>query len=406
MTEVVGADVLSTGVRAEGLTTLDFSRLVYSYGRDYFSRYKPCVLGAGANIVDKYGFSEENFTIGTGKAKKMLGIKPITLDPINYGGQDIGISTGDIRPGKVPLAVRLLVARQFGKVFTMDDKDLIDLQYSLPPIFDKALMQAYGKLIDEVIIESLVAPIASVVYDTTQTNAHYTAGNKPLVKYEATINRTNFVYRDGPWTSGNTVGTDRFSPASVYKIQGFFADKGVSGYRSVCMQLTPQATDILASSNEGLRMLGDGGTELIRFVVSQTTQAAGEFIKTGKLGPASAYARANDVITVGARTIGEDHTADEGVLFASNQNMTAAQLNSRPNVSGFEDIELTRDNLIAVWAKDAVTFGEFEMLTNSASKHDIRQNNALYQLNRFGCGATILDENKVMLFPIRGKNKA
>ena len=85
--------------------------------------------------------------------------------------------------------------------------------------------------------------------------------------------------------------------------------------------------------------------------------------------------------------------------------MTAAQLNTRPNVSGFDDIQLTRDNLIAVWAKDAIAFGEFNQLMNNSEDHDPRQKNALYRLTRFGMNACILDENKVMLFPIRGKNK-
>ena len=407
MAEITGNIAYNKSVRGEEITTLDFGKLTYSYGRDYFSRYMSCVTGAGPNIVNEYGFSEENFNIANGTAKKILGIKSIELDDIRYGIQPIGTGqAGELTPGQLPLAVKLLVSRQVGKVFALDDKDLLDLGRSLPPIWDKALMQAYGKKIDQVIAESFISAIPSIVYDTSQSNAFYDANTrKTLAKYTATLNKTNFVYRDGDWTAGTTIGTARLTPASIYKIQGFFVDKGVSGYGSVYMQLTPAAMELLAATNEGLRMLREGGTDMVRFVNTQTTMAAGEFIRANDLKVASAFNRANDVIDVAARTLGDDHTSDEGVLFPPNQTMTAAQLNRQPNVAGFEDIQLTRDNLIAVWARDAVAFGEFDRLRNKASKNDIRLNNAMFHVERFGLNSVILDENKIMLFPIRGKNK-
>ena len=316
MAEVTGLDVLNSGVRGAEITTLDFSNLIYSYGRDYFSKFKPFVTSAGPQMVNNYGYPEENFKIESGSAKKIVGVHEITLDEVRYGGQPIGTGAGELRPGLVPLSVRLMVARQFGKIFALDDKDLLDLGKDLPGILDKALMQAYGKAVDKTIVDSLTAPIPSIVYDKTNPNAWYyqNGSRKFLAKYTATHNKANFVYRDGTWTSGSTVGTARFGPSAVYKIEGFFIDKGISGYRPVCMQLTPAAIDILAATNEGLRMLRDGGTDLIQFVKTQTTLAAGESIRTNNLGPASAYAAANDVIDIAARTIGDDHTSNEGVF--------------------------------------------------------------------------------------------
>ena len=412
MAEITGNIAYNKSVRGEEITTLDFGKLTYSYGRDYFSRYMSCVTGAGPNIVNEYGFSEENFNIANGTAKKILGIKPIELDDIRYGIQPIGTGqAGELTPGQLPLAVKLLVSRQVGKVFALDDKDLLDLGRSLPPIWDKALMQAYGKKIDQVISESMVAAIPSIVYDTQNQNAFYDKDGtrKFLAKYSATSNKTNFVYRDGDWTtpSSATVDEPRFTAASVYKIEGFFVDKGVSGYGRVHLQLTPAASNLLARTNEGLRMLRDGGTEIVRFVHTPNNIVSGRFLGPPNHYLSSAYNAGTEVATIAARALADDHETEDRVLFDSSQTMTAAALNRQSNLgtAGFVDIEVKRDDLIAVWAKDAVAFGEFDRLRNQASKNDIRLNNALFHVQRFGLNAVILDENKVMLFPIRGKNK-
>ena len=412
MAEPTGLDAFQKGVRGAEITTIDWGRLIYSYGRDYFSRFKNCVTGAGGMIVDQYGFENENNAIGVGAAKKILGIRPIELDPVRFGVQPVGTGTGEIRPGLLPLRVRVLVARHFGKIFTFDDKDLLDLQYTLGPLFDKVLMQAYGKKIDDIIIDSLISQVPSIVYNTSADNKYYNLNKrKPLAKYDITNNIAQYVFRDGAWTtpSSATVDQARFTPDSVYKILGFFIERDCDG--PVYLQLTPDMIAMLSSTTRGVNMLNEGGVYAgkgprLRFVATKVSQTAGVRIKTGDLKVASAFTTGTDVITVAARqvdTVLAENVTDR-VLYDADQTMTATSLNNQASTTGFVDIECKRPDLVAAWSRDAVAFGEFEQLMTEAQKNDIRQNNAAYRTNRFGMNSVILDENKVLLFPVRGKN--
>ena len=390
MAEVMGRDLRDHGLSKIQASVINYARMMYVFGRDFFSIFKYYTAGiSGRN---------SEYLVGQGSTKRLVAVKPITLDAIKYRGGQVQV---DLEFKSIGFTERLIRARQVGAIFSMSHTELgqgpMWAQRVLGGV-SKATAIGLGIAIDRNISASLTQRLPIIEVAGPETGTRYITP-----KYTPTIMKTNWVYRDGPWTNSEE---DQFNHESVHKIFGFFLDKKA---KTCVLQLTPTARNMLAKTEQGQKLLDAGGiygnpTSLL-FVDTPHDLAAGLFI-TDNTNVASAYSASTNRITVAARTLGARHTDDDRVLFPLNQNMGDTQLNGLSDVASnaFENIEVQPDNLLGAWDIDSVSFGDFQELNLQQQKRDIRLLNALIILSRFGIGSVVNNENKVMLFPIRGKN--
>ena len=400
MAEVTAADLRSTGLRGKELTTLNIANLIFMFGRDYFSKYRRRATGAGPMINDKWGFRERSYRISNGSAKRILATKPIKLQKIKYGGIGLG---SDITLSDIGFSQRTIIAELLATGFTWDDGDLLDTNGRVIPALKEAVtMQAVGASIDDVIMGAFTRKLSLVQYDNTSSNSWYNSDTRKYnTKLATTTVKTNYTYRDEGWTTSDG---DHFNHETIHKIRGFFDDKKVLG--PIYIQITPKARQLLGKTEEGDRMLQDGGTIGVSFIGAATDEAAGHFIEDNS-NIASAYASGK--ITLASRELQEKNVDDRLVYFGNTQTMTAVELNKAAvgaeSRTAFTDIEIDRDHLIAAWDSDSLCYGEFDELNQSAERRDIRLLDATEAVTRIGIGSVISNENKVMLIPLSGKTK-
>ena len=408
MAEVTGGDLRDHGLDKKQVAMVAFHKALTIFGRTYRSIFKQFVSGLTP------GNSEH--VVGSGTLKKVVALKPITLDAIKFRGGQVQT---DLEFKGLNFTEKIIRASQYGAIFALDDKQRVDWLFRMLVAINKAFDIGAEIACDRSISSCLTQrlPVIEVAGPETGTRA-ITPKDTP------TIMKTNYVYRDGDWTNNDA---DQFTPQSVHKIYGFFLDKKC-GYvppetfeqwlnevtgnalpETVYMQLTPTARNMLAKTEQGEKMLDNGGIHgnplTLRFVNTPHDLVSGNFI-TDNTNVASAYNASTNRITLAARKIKDRNTDDDRVLFPLNQNMGDTQLNGLNDVAAnsFENIEVQPDNVLGIWSSSAISFGMFNQLSMMQAKSDIRLKNAFLFLKRLGIGSVVNNENKVMLFPIRGKN--
>ena len=400
MAEVTGADLRSSGLTPKQIAILNFSKLLNLFGRNYKSLFKHKVSG-----VDD---TNSETPVSTGTAKKILAVEPFDLDNLKYGGGEIQV---ELSLKEVKLNDRIIRAKRYAGLFAIDDKERIDWIFRMLIAINKGFNQGLSVAIDKNISEcfSNLLPIIEISNKTT-------GNRKILAKDTPTIHKTNFVYRDGDWTTSDA---DQFNHETVSRIHGFFVDRksGRDVYpndpyirinTNVYMQLTPTAHTMLSKTEQGMQMLKDGGVygsgTSVVFLNTPHDLAAGNFMKNNS-NTAYEYVASTDKVRVASRQIKKNNVDNERVLFPVNQTMQATNLNSLNDVAAgsFENIEVDPVDIVAVWAKEAVSFADFTQLKIMKQKNDIRFKNAIFYLRSEGIGSVVTDQNKVMLFPLRGK---
>ena len=385
MAEVTGANLRSSGLTAIDLVSASLAKTMYMFGRDYYSRFR--------YLVSPIEENESEYLVGQGGQKRLLATKPFKLDSIKHGAGQI---QSELSLSGIQFAERYIQARQFGKISALNKDQNNAWKAKIIKGLQRATVQGLGAEIDNVISRAFSDKIAVVEVPNVTT------GTRRIVpKITPTVMKTNYVYRYGDWTTSDA---EQFSPDAVHAIHGFFVDRKVS---TAVLQLTPTAARILGKTEQGEKLLQAGGvygnTSLI-FVYTPHDVSAGAFINNNS-NTAKTYTAGTDRIVVASRKILDNNVDNQRVFFPSNQTMGASNLNGLNDVASgsFEEIEIWPNDLLAAWSIDSVAFGDFLELNMHLQKEDIRFLGALFILSRFGIGSVIKDENKVMLFPIKGK---
>ena len=400
MAEVLGTDLRDHGLTAKELAVLNFSRVLNLFGRNYKSLFKPCVSG----INDT---NSEN-PVAKGTAKKILAVEPIELDTLKYSGGEIQV---ELSLKQLKLNDRIVRAKRYAGLFALDDKERIDWLFRIIIAINKAFNAGLSVSVDK-----NIAGCFNELLQIIEISNKTTGNRKIIAKDTPTIYKTNIAYRDGDWTNSEA---DHFNHESVHKIFGWLTDRKAGrllypedpymSYSTPCyMQLTPTARGLLTKTEQGESMLKEGGVYgkngRLLFIDTPHDLAAGNFMKNNT-NMAYQYDATTDKVRLACRKIAKKNTQNDRVLFPRNQTMQANNLNGLNDVaaSSFENIEVDPVDLVAVWANEAVSFGEFTELSIMQQKNDIRMQNAFYYLRSEGVGSVITDQNKVMVFPIRGK---
>ena len=388
MTEVMGSDLRSQGLTKNQTAIINYARTMYTFGRDYFSIFRYYTAGINGQ--------NSEYMVGQGSVKRMVAVKPITLDNLKFSGGQVQT---ELSLKSITFSERIIKARQFAAIFGIGETDkqgnnwLLRVQAGIR----KATIIGLGEAIDKTISRSLIEQIPLVEV------SNVTAGSRKIEpKVSPTLHKTNFVYRDGDWTTSDA---DQFNHETVHKVHGFFLDKKA---RTCVLQLTPTARQMLAKTEQGQKLLDAGGiygnpTSLF-FVDTPHDLAAGNYTKNNA-NVIYQYVSSTDKLRLASRQIKKNNVDNLRVLFPVNQTMQATNLNSLNDVAAgsFENIEVDPVDLLGAWDIDAVSFGDFTQLNIHEQKNDIRMLNTLFVLSRFGIGSIVNNENKALLLPIRGK---
>ena len=388
MAEVTGQDLRDHGLTAKEIAVVLFARTMYSFGRDYFSIFSSFADGAnGPNSED---------AVGQATLKKLLTVEPITLDNQKFGGGQLNT---DLNLKTLKFNDRIIRAERKSAIFGVSPTDNQGGNWVMrvDAGIRRATAQALGVSIDQNIVGAFtrLLPIIEIANKTTGTR-------RTAPKDTPTINKTNYVYRDGDWTTSDA---DQFNHESVHKIHGFFLDRKAM---NCVLQLTPTARQLLAKTEQGQKMLDAGGiygrpTSLM-FVDTPHDLAAGNLSKNNS-NTAYQYISGTDKLRLASRKFAKSHVDNDRVLFPSNQTMQATNLNALNDVAAgsFENIEVDPVDLVAAWDISSVVFGSFNRLNQHQEKEDIRFLGAKFIYSSFGIGSIVSDQNKVILIPIKGK---
>ena len=388
MTEVMGSDLRNQGLTAKEIAIINYARTMYTLGRDYYSIFRFYTAGVSGQ--------NSEYLVGQGSRKRLVAVKPIDLDTLKYQG---GQLQTELRLKNVTFSERIISADQYAAIFGIGETDNQGNQWLLRVQggIRLAITEGLGKAIDRTIVQALVKhlPLVEVSNKTT-------GDRKITPKVNPTVHKTNFAYRDGPWTNSDA---DQFTSETVHKIHGFFLDKGA---RACILQLTPYARLLLQKTTRGQNMLNAGGIygnpTSLYFVDTPSNFAAGNFTKNNT-NVAFQYTAGTDRIRLATRQFAKSHVDNDRVLFPSNQTMQANNLNALNDVAAgsFSNIEVDPVDLLGAWDVSALSFGDFLELNMQEQKRDIRLLNTLFVLSRFGIGSVVKDEDKALLVPIRGR---